>query len=120
MLDFMEFNFNIMIEDDSAKEVTSSSTLTAFQIGTALIHVKRELLETANAQQPLFSAELQKLREFNEKKVAKQARLKEKEIEESGVDPSQSKKEEYKNQPTGPIIDQDGFEVITDKKGRRK
>ena len=82
------------------------------------------------------SAELMKLREFNESKneARKRREEKEKELEREGkdssseddVDEDEEEKEKEKEAPKliepqkGPVVDDDGFEVVTKKGGRRK
>ena len=80
------------------------------------------------------SAELMKLREFNESKneARKRREEKEKELEREGKDSSseddddEDEEEKEKEAPKliepqkGPVVDDDGFEVVTKKGGRRK
>ena len=72
LLDFMDMQFNLMIEDNSAKE-----------IARALMKVRKELVKSAIERGVLESEELQKLREFNESKneARKRREEREKEIE---------------------------------------
>ncbi|CDW84991.1 UNKNOWN [Stylonychia lemnae] len=117
ILDFMEINFSMMIEDNSAKE-----------IGAAMMKIRRELFTSAQNKQVLESDELQKLREFNEQKNLAKKRKQEKEAQERlevGEDDMDEEEEteqkEEKPKQTGPVFDDDGFEVVTtEKKGRRR
>eukprot|EP00347_Sterkiella_histriomuscorum_P016398 403353341 len=136
LLDFMELNFNMVIEDNSAKE-----------IGRAIMKIRHQLFSSAQNKSILESEELEKLREFNEQKNQAKKRRQEKEAEEKkqrgsdseedgsedddeemeeddGNGDSKSKKdvpELIQAKPTGPVIDADGFEMVTtEKKGRRR
>ena len=121
LLDFMDLKFNMMIEDNSAKEIAN-----------ALMKIRAELIQAVNERGVLESAELQRLREFNESKneARKRREEREREIErEQREDESSSdeegeegeeEKEPPKLQPQGPVIDDDGFEVVTKKGVRRK
>ena len=124
LLDFMDMQFNMAIEDNSAKE-----------IARALIKVRGELVKSVVERGVLESAELQKLREFNESKneARKRREEREREIEQqdrmgddSSSDEEDGEEEEKEPpklqppQPKGPVIDDDGFEVVTKKGGRRK
>ena len=117
LLDFIDLKFNIMIEDNSAKEIAN-----------ALMKIRGELIQAVNERGVLESAELEKLREFNESKneARKRREEREREIEREEVDSSsddenaEEEKEPPKLQPKGPVIDDDGFEMVTKKGGRRK
>ena len=126
LLDFMDLKFNIMIEDNSAKEIAN-----------ALMRIRGELIKAVNERGVLESAELQKLREFNDSKneARKRREEREREIEKEerqddsssddgdDDDAEEEEKEPPKLQPAtqkGPVVDDDGFEVVTKKGGRRK
>ena len=127
LLDYMDQKFNMMLEDNSAREIAN-----------ALMKIRGELIQSVMSKSTLESAELQKLREFNESKneARKRREEREKEIEREGRtgedDSSSSGDEEedgeeekeppklQKAEPKGPVIDDDGFEVVTKKGGRRK
>ena len=127
LLDYMDQKFNMMLEDNSAREIAN-----------ALMKIRGELIQSVMSKSTLESAELQKLREFNESKneARKRREEREKEIEREGrtaEDDSSSSGEEEEDgeeekeppklqpaQPKGPVIDDDGFEVVTKKGGRRK
>ena len=101
--------------------------------------VRAQLITSVNTKGTLESEELQKLREFNESKneTRRKREEREREIEKQiqNSDSSSSsedeqnecdKKEEEKEGPPklvptkGPVIDDDGFEMVTtEKKGRR-
>ena len=105
--------------------------------------VRAQLITSVNKNGTLESEDLQKLREFNESKneARKRREAREREIEEQGHNSFSSsdsdneekggeecKKEECKKEEEappqlvqkGPVIDDDGFEVVTSqKKGRR-
>lgn len=57
LFDFMEYHFNMVLEDNSAKE-----------IGKALLTIRRELYGSIQDKGELASVELEKLRAFNELK----------------------------------------------------
>ena len=131
LLDFMDLKFNMCIEDNSAKE-----------IGAALMKIRSQLIQSVNNKGTLESEELQKLREFNESKneARRKREEREREIEResaartgdtSSSDDEEEGDEEIKKeeedipklvQPTKkePVVDADGFEMVTEKKGRRK
>ena len=127
LLDYMDQKFNMMLEDNSAREIAN-----------ALMKIRGELIQSVMSKSTLESAELQKLREFNESKneARKRREEREKEIERegrTGEDESSSSGDEeedgeeekeppklQKAEPKGPVIDDDGFEVVTKKGGRRK
>ena len=70
LLDFIDMKFNMMIEDNSAKE-----------IARALMKIRGELIKSVLERSVLESQELQKLREFNESKNEARKRREEKERE---------------------------------------
>ena len=72
LLDFMDLKFNMMLEDNSAREIAN-----------ALMKIRGELIQSVMEKSTLESAELQKLREFNESKneARKRREEREKEIE---------------------------------------
>ena len=127
LLDYMDQKFNMMLEDNSAREIAN-----------ALMKIRGELIQSVMSKSTLESAELQKLREFNESKNEARKRREEraKEIERegrTGEEESSSGEEDDEDgeeekeppklqpaQPKGPVIDDDGFEVVTKKGGRRK
>ena len=104
LLDYMDLKFNMTLEDNSAREIAN-----------ALMKIRGELIQSVIKKSTLESAELQKLREFNESKneARKRREEREKEIEreertgedesssgdEDGEEDSEEEKEPPKLQP---------------------
>ena len=66
----MDQKFNMMLEDNSAREIAN-----------ALMKIRGELIQSVMSKSTLESAELQKLREFNESKNEARKRREEREME---------------------------------------
>ena len=85
------------------------------------MRVRAQLIESATTKGSLESVDLDKLREFNEQKNEARRRREQRDAEEEGQE-----EEEVKEPPQlvevakGPVIDADGFEVVQDKKKRRR
>ena len=70
LLDYMDQKFNMMLEDNSAREIAN-----------ALMKIRGELIQSVMSKSTLESAELQKLREFNESKNEARKRREKREME---------------------------------------
>ena len=103
----MDEKFSMMLEDNSAKE-----------IGMALLKVRGQLITSAQTLGRLESEELKKLREFNEQK--NEARKRREQEEDKSEESEEEAPVLETPKPKGPVVDDDGFEMVTQKKGGRR